>query len=66
MWKHSCEKRGNSVPDFVMNVTGIFHDDAMLRQITEAVLISKVQRGELMNYKSELNYASIPRVVVAV
>jgi hypothetical protein len=26
-----------------MNVTGIFRDDAMLRQITEAVLIGKVK-----------------------
>ena len=29
MWRHSCDKHGGNVPDFVMN------DDAMLRQIME-------------------------------
>jgi hypothetical protein len=39
MWRHACEKHGGDIPSFVMNVTSIFRDDAMLRQITEAVLI---------------------------
>lgn len=40
---------------FVMNVTGVFRDDAMLRQITESVLINKVEEGKLINSKSEWN-----------
>ena len=38
---HSCDKHGGAVPDSVMNVAGIFHSDAMLRQITESVMILK-------------------------
>ena len=42
---------------FVMNVTGVFRDDTMLRQITESVLIYmyKVEESKLItgNSKSE-------------
>lgn len=64
MWRHSCDVHGGNVPDFVMNVTGTFQNDAMLRQITESVLINKVQEGQLINSKSEWNYVRIPRTVV--
>ena len=47
-----------------MNVTGIFRDGAMLRQITESVLINKVEEGKLINSKSKWNYVRIPRAVV--
>ena len=47
-----------------MNVTGVFRDDAMLRQITESVLIKKVEEGKVINSKSEWNYVRIPRAVV--
>lgn len=46
-----------------MNVIGTFHDDAVLRQITESALISKIKEDNLMNSKSEWNYPSIPRTV---
>ena len=46
-----------------MNVTGIFCDDAMLRQITESVLMNKVEEAKLINSKSEWNYVRIPRAV---
>ena len=39
MRKHAREKHVGKIPDYVMDVTGIFGDDAMLRQITESVLI---------------------------
>ena len=32
MWRHSCDRHGGNIPEFVMNVTGTFRDDAMLRQ----------------------------------
>ena len=51
---------------FVMNVTGVFWDDAMLRQVTESVIIGKVEDHRLMNTKSEWNYFRIPRAVVSV
>ena len=47
-----------------MNVTEVFRDDAMLRQITESVLINKVEEGKLINSKREWNYVRIPRAVV--
>ena len=64
MWRHTGEEHGNDVPNFTMNVTGVFGDDAMLRQITEAVLISKTQSSKLINNKNERNYVSIPREVL--
>ena len=66
MWRHACEKHGGDIPSFVMNVTGIFRDDAMLRQITEAVLIGKVKHNELINTKNEWNYVKVPRAIVTV
>ena len=43
MWKHCCERHGGNMVQFVMNVTGVFRDDAMLRQVTESVMIGKVE-----------------------
>ena len=43
-----------------MNVTGVFRDDAMLRQITESVLINKVEEGKLINSNSEWNLRPHP------
>ena len=34
MWKQTW--REVNVPEFAMNVTGTFRDDAMLRQVTES------------------------------
>ena len=54
MWKHACEGYGGNIPDFVMNVTGVFREDAMLRPITEAVLINKTQKGQLKQRNNEI------------
>ena len=64
MWRHSGDRHDGNIPDFVMNVTGTFHNDAMLRQITESVLISKTKEDNLVNSKSEWNYVRIPRTFV--
>lgn len=64
MWRHSCDRHEGNVPDFVMNVTGTFHDDPMLRQVTESVLISKIEERMLINSKTEWNYVCTPRTVV--
>ena len=53
MWRHSCEKHDGNVPGFTMNVTGMFQNDAMLRQISESIQINKVQQDQLINTKSE-------------
>ena len=36
---NSCDRHEGDVPEFVTNVKGIFHNDAMLQKITEAVMI---------------------------
>ena len=55
MSRHCCDRHERNEVNFVMNVTGVFRDDAMLRQITESVLINKVEEGKLINSKSEWN-----------
>ena len=64
MWRHSCHRHERNVPNFVMNVTGSFHDDAMLRQVTESVLINKIDEKKLIYLKNEWNYVHIPRSVI--
>ena len=53
MWKHCCDRHERNEVSFVMNVSGVFRDYAMLGQITESVLINKVEEGKLINSKSE-------------
>ena len=64
MWRHCCKKHKGDVPEFTMNVTGVFQNDAMLRQITESVRINQVNEGQLINTKGEWNYFRIQRAVV--
>ena len=66
MCRHANEKHEGAVPRFTMNVTGVFHNDALLRQITESVFINKVAAGKLINNKTEWNHVSLPRVGVVV
>ena len=54
----------NFVPVFQMNVTGIYRDDAMLRQISEAVRIRNTNPEDLLNNKSEWNIQIIPQVII--
>ena len=49
---------------FQMNVTGLYSNDAMLRQISEGVRIDKVPEDFLINSKNEWNFFHIPRAVI--
>ena len=51
MWRHCKEKHGGEVKGFRMDVIDTFKDDAMLRQITEAVRINRTDKKILMNRK---------------
>ena len=64
LWKHCKEKHNNEVQRFQMNVTGLYSNDAMLRQISEGVRIDKVPGDSLINSKNELNFFQIPRAVI--
>ena len=58
------EKHAGNRPNFQMNVTGIYGNDAMLRQISEAVAIRNSDPKFLMNNKSEWNHQVVPQVVI--
>ena len=47
-----------------MSVTGTYRNDAMLRQITEAVQINNLDVGMGMNDRAEWNMTRIPRTVI--
>ena len=64
LWKHCKEKRNNEVQRFQMSVTGLYPNDAMLRQISEGVRIEKVPGDSLINSKNEWNFFQIPRAVI--
>ena len=53
-------KTPRGAPEFTMNVTGQFRGDAMLRQITESVLINHTPPDKLIDNKTEWNHAHIP------
>ena len=46
-------KRNTIASKAVPYVTGVYHNDAMLRQITEGVRINNVNEDSLMNSKNE-------------
>ena len=50
---------------FQMRVTGTFRNDAMLRQITEAVQIDNVEPNRLMNSRTEWNITRVPRALIS-
>ena len=64
LWRHCLEQHGGEVQTFLMSVTDTFKNDAMLRQITEAVQINNMEVGERMNDRAEWNMTRIPRTVI--
>ena len=47
------------MPVFRMSVAGVFRNDAMLRQVSGAVRISREGKKDVMESKSEGNYVNI-------
>ena len=62
--EHCVEKHGKDWQEFKMSVTGVYGNDAMLRQVAESVRINRVGKGSLINTKKEWNYVKLPRVVL--
>ena len=48
-----------------MRVTGTYRNDAMLRQITEAVQIDLGDPNRLMNTRTEWNITRVPRANIS-
>jgi hypothetical protein len=64
LWRHCEEKHDTEVQEFRMNVTGMYNNESMARQIAEIVRISKVPEGKLINTREEWNFFQLPRAVV--
>ena len=56
--RHENDCHNGVIPDYVMNVTGVYHGDAMLRQITESI---KIRREGSINNKTEWNSITLPQ-----
>ena len=59
------EQHGGVMQEFEMSITGSYRNDAMLRQITEAVQINNTNTDVLMNDRAEWNMTRIPRTVIS-
>ena len=66
LWRHCLEEHDGEVQAFQMSVTGSYKNDAMLRQITEAVQIENTATtGRLMNDRAEWNMTPLPRITIS-
>jgi hypothetical protein len=65
LWRHCLAEHIGVVQPFEMSITGSYRNDAMLRQITEAVQINNTDRHELMNDRTEWNMTPVPRTVIS-
>ena len=66
LWRHCLEEHNGEEQRFQMCVTGSYRNDAMLRQISEAVQIENSDPGSLMNDRAEWNMTPIPRSTITV
>ena len=64
LWRHCVLQHGGDLQSFNMSITGSYRNDAMLRQIVEAVQINNTDRDVLMNDRSEWNMTPVPRAVI--
>ena len=54
--RHANDCHNGVIPDYVMNVTGVYLGDAMLRQITEGI---KIRREGCINNKTGMEHYNI-------
>ena len=62
LWEHCKDVHSGNMVHFKMSVIKRYKNDAMMRQIMEAVIIESSEQGELLNTKQEWNFVSFPRV----
>ena len=65
LWRHCLGEHNGELQSFQMSVTGTYKNDAMLRQISEAVQIENTATGTLMNDKAKWNMTRVPRVTIS-
>ena len=64
LWKHCVEIHNGEIQRFSMSITGTYRNDAMMRQISEAVQINNVNPDDLMNTRAEWNMTRVPRASI--
>ena len=64
LWRHSRDKHNGVVQNFQMSQIGSYKNDAMLRQIMEAVRISNSDNVNLLNSKKEWNNFQLAEVTL--
>ena len=64
LWRHCKEEHAAEEQPFVMNVTGMYYNNPMERQIAESVKIRSKQQNniKLINNKTEWNQFQIPEL----
>ena len=65
LWRHCVEQHRGEMQSFQMSVTGSYRNDAMLRQISEAVQINNTDVDLIMNDRAEWNMTRLPRTVIS-
>ena len=65
LWRHCLEEHRGEIQTFEMSITGTYRNDAMLRQIAEAVQINSTDVNTLMNDRAEWNMTRIPRATIS-
>ena len=65
LWRHCVDEHRGEVQAFEMSITGVYRNDAMIRQITEAVQIENTDVNILMNDRAEWNMTPLPRTVIS-
>ena len=62
--KHCQNEHQGNIVRFRMDITGLFHQDSTLRQISEGVDIERTSARRLMNSRNEWNSSRIPQVSI--
>ena len=59
--RHANDSHDGVIPDYVMDVSGVYHGNAMLRQITESI---KIRREGSITNKTEWNSLTLPQAAI--
>ena len=63
LYIHCQNEHGGNIVRFQMDITGMFHHDATLPQISEGIEIKETDKKRLMNTRSEWNTPMIPNAL---
>ena len=64
LYNHCQNEHQGNIVEFKMDITGTFHRDSALRQISEGIQIERTESKRLMNTRNEWNSSLIPQITV--